>query len=63
MNRLAWGVVLMLGGVALMVGEFWLQGYSIAALGITRPIPTVHRVLEWIIIAYGAYLASPPLNR
>jgi len=58
-NRLAWGVVLMLAGIVLMIGEYWF----VMSVGNIGPVPVVHRILEWIIIAYGAYLASPPLGR
>ena len=58
-NRLAWGVVLMLAGLLVMAGEYW---YAVS-IGAVDRIPAAHRILQWIIIAYGAYLASPPVGR
>jgi hypothetical protein len=58
-NRLAWGVVLMVAGLALMVGEYW---FAVTTAGLSR-LPAAHRILEWIIIAYGAYLAGTSRER
>jgi hypothetical protein len=49
----------MLAGLVLMVGEYWFA----VSVGARHSIPASHRVLEWIIIIYGAYLASPPVGR
>jgi hypothetical protein len=49
----------MLTGLVLMVGEYWFAVWVDAK----HIIPASHRVLEWVIIIYGAYLASPPVGR